>query len=143
MPKPKKPLPKAAEPYKFKKGVSGNPEGARAHNPIKKALARLTVETYREVIEAVLTGNIDNLKAMVADPKTSAIQVGVATAFMKALQAGDYAIIERIAERIVGKIPDEINLHAKNMNTNLNANLNASVKEDVLKAALAKLESDV
>lgn len=139
MSKPKKPLPKAAEPYMFKKGKSGNPEGARAHNPITKALKNLTIETYREVIEAVCTGNVANLKRMVEDPRTPALQVGVATAFMKAIKSGDYAVIERIAERIVGKIPDELKVTSQNVN----ANLNASIDKQKLKAALEQLEKDV
>lgn len=130
---------KPPEKYQFKPGKSGNPEGARKHNPITRALKNLTIETYREVIEAVCSGNLDALKDMIRDPKTSALQVGVATAFVKAIKSGDYGVIERIAERIVGKIPDELNVNSKN----LNANLNAAIDPEKVKAALAKLESDV
>lgn len=140
MAKTKKPLPKKMEKYQFKPGQSGNPEGARKHNPIQKALKNLTVQTYREVIEAVLTGNVDNLRAMVEDPQTSALQVGVATAFINAIKSGDYAVIERIAERIVGKIPDELNVNAKNINANLNAQV---IDTNLLKAELAKLEAEI
>lgn len=130
---------KHLKPHHFKKGQSGNPAGGRIQNPITRALKNLTVESYRQVIEAVCTGNVDNLRAMIEDPKTSALQVGVATAFVKAIKAGDYAVIERIAERIVGKIPDELNVHAKN----INANLNAALDPEKVKAALAQLERDV
>lgn len=135
----KKGLPPKAEPYKFKPGQSGNPKGRPPLSPIQRALKNLTIESYREVIEAVCTGNIDNLKAMVEDPKTSALQVGVARAFMKAIQAGDYTVIERIAERIVGKIPDELKVTSQNVN----ANLNATIDKQKLKAALEQLEKDV
>lgn len=128
------------KPYHFKPGQSGNPEGGRAHNPIKRALAKLTVDTYREVIEMVLTGNIDNLRAMIRDKKTSAIQVGIATAFVKAIESGDYGVIERIAERIVGKIPDELNVNSKNLNVGVNSK---PIDMNVLKEAIAKLESQV
>jgi hypothetical protein len=136
MPKRKAPQ---LKPHQFKKGVSGNPNGRPPLNPIQRALKNLTIETYREVIETVCTGNIDNLKSMVEDPKTSALQVGIARAFLKAMQAGDYAVIERIAERIVGKIPDELKVSS----SNVNANLNATIDKEKLKAALAQLESDV
>jgi hypothetical protein len=136
---PKRPMPKAAEKYQFKKGVSGNPLGGKKHNPIKKALSKLTVQTYREVIEMVLTGNLASLDEMIDNPKTAAIQVGVARAFRNAMNTGNYEVIERIAERIVGKIPDELKVSSQNLNANLNANLN----EEILKAALAKLESEV
>lgn len=123
----------------FKKGQSGNPEGGRRHNPIRQALGQLTVKTYREVIELVLTGNVSDLTAMILDPKTPAIQVGVATAFKMAIQTGDYGVIERIAERIVGKIPDELNVSS----LNFNANLHANIDNDKVKAALALLEKEI
>lgn len=124
--------------HQFKPGVSGNPNG-RPLNPIPRALKELTVETYRKVIEAVCAGNLDNLREMVKDPTISALQVGVAAAFIKALEAGDYATIERIAERIVGKIPDELKVSS----TNLNANLNAKLDPVKVKAALGKLKADI
>lgn len=134
---PRKPPPKQ---YQFKPGVSGNPEGARIRkpDPIGKALKNLTIESFRKVVEAVCTGNIDNLKAMVADPNNSALQVGVARAFLKALKNGDYGTIERIAERIIGKIPDELNV-----NSHVNANLNVEIKKEKVRAIIAELESEV
>ncbi len=129
---------KHLKPHQFKKGApSANPHGARLHNPVTKALKSLTIETYRECIEKVCTGNIAALQDMIKDPSVSALQVGIATAFVKALQAGDYATIERIAERIVGKIPDELNVHSKNLT------LHSEIDPEKIKAALAKLESDV
>jgi hypothetical protein len=121
----------------IKKGEVRNPNGARTHNPITKALQKLTIETYREVIELVLTGNVDALRDMVKDPKTPAIQVGIATSFMNAIKRGDYGIIERIAERIIGKIPEQLNV---NNNTNMNLNV---LDEERLKKAYAKIKSDV
>lgn len=135
----KRSLPEKMKAHQFKPGQSGNPKGRLPLNPIQKALRELTIKSYREVIEQVCTGNIDNLRAMIENPKTSALQVGVAKAFVKAINDGDYGVIERIAERIVGKIPDELNVNSKNMN----ANLNASIDPVKLKAALAKLESGV
>lgn len=136
---PKGKLTPAMKAKQFKPGQSGNPKGRPPLNPIQRALKELTVESYRKVIETVCTGNLDNLKAMVEDPSVSALQVGVARAFLKAMQAGDYSVIERIAERIVGKIPDELTVTS----TNRNANLNATIDSEKLKAALAKLEEDV
>ncbi len=124
--------------HQFKKGESGNPKGS-VPNPALRALRRLTQETYREVIELVLTGNLTDLKKMAENPETPAIQVGVAAAFMKAIKNGDYAVIERIAERIVGKIPDVINVNSNN-NTSLALGV---IDREKLKTAFAKLESDV
>lgn len=130
-------LPKAAEPYKFKKGVSGNPEGGRAHNPAIKALKKLTLETYREMIELVMTNNLTKIKKIAEDPNTPAVQVGIATAFMKAIKAGDYNVIEQIAARIIGKIPDVV--HVRSTSVTAEANKIDKVK---LKAAMKALEHE-
>lgn len=134
-----RPVPPMLAKHTFKKGKSGNPEGARLHNPAIKALTKLTIESYREVIELVMTGNLTDLKEMAEHPKTSALQVGIATSFLKAIKDGDYGVIERIAERIIGKIPDELNVNSKN----INANLNTSIDKAKLKAAYEALEKDV
>lgn len=127
--------------HQFKPGQSGNPEGGRAHNPIRRALRNLTVESYREVINLVCTGNPDALRELIEDPKTSALQVGVGIAFLKAMKAGDYATIERIVERIVGKIPDELNVNSNNRN--VNANLSGKLDPGKVKAAIAALEEEI
>lgn len=139
-PPKKRTLPKAAEPYKFKPGVSGNPKG-RIPNPIPKALRELTIDSYRNVIEAVCTGNMDHVKSMLTDPKVSALQAGVASAVLTAIRNGDYSVIERIAERIVGKIPEVLRVDSTSQNMNLN--LNAGVSEDKLRLALAKFREEI
>lgn len=120
-----------------KKGEIRNPEGGRSHNPAIRALRNLTLEQYREVIEKVLTGNVAELQAMIKNPRTTAIQVGVAACFLKAIKDGDFHIIEKIAERIVGKVPDVLNVNSKN------ATVVAKVDQAKLKAALEALEDDV
>jgi hypothetical protein len=126
-----------------KKGEIRNPKGRPPLSPIQKALRELTVETYRTVIELVVSGNMAELQRMIDDPKISVLQIGVAKAFMKAMKAGDYQTIERIAERIVGKIPDQINLVSKNLNADVTLNAESSVTKDEVKAAFDELEREV
>ncbi len=109
--------------YRFKKGVSGNPKGRPPITAEFRALRELTLESYRGVIEKVLSGNPRALEIMIADPATPAIQVGIAQAVVNAIKEGDYSVIERIAERIIGKIPDELNVKAQTLNANYNANV--------------------
>ncbi len=120
----------------IKKGEVRNKTGSNM-NPAIRALKNLTIETYREVIELALTSNIDALKSIATDPNTPAVQVGVATALMKAIQAGDWTVIEQIAARIVGKIPDELKVHSTN-NTRV-----ALVDEVKMREAMKKIEEDV
>ncbi len=131
-------MPKSAAHLKkhaFKKGQSGNPKG-RIPNDAIKALRKITIETYREVIEMVLTGKLADLKALAEHPDTPAIQIGVATSFLKAIKNGDYAVIERLAERIIGKIPDELNVI---QNTTVNTKV-TDIDREALKKAMAELE---
>ena len=123
---------------RIKKGETKNPNGRYAGNTIKNALARLTLDTYRDVINVVIGGDLASLKAMVTDPKSTALQVGIATSFIKAIQRGDYAVIERIAERIVGKIPERVQVQSVNEH-----NTTVSFDEKTLKAALEKLNDDI
>lgn len=128
---------KHLKPHQFKKGApSANPRG-RIPNAAIQALRKVTLESYREAIEIVMTGNLKELKEIVENPTSTALQVGIATSFLTAIKKGDYHIIEAIAQRIIGKIPETLNV---------NSNVNATIgifDQVALKAAIAKLESDV
>ena len=125
----------------FKKGVSGNPKGRPPLTAVQRALRELTLETYREVIKTALTGNIADLKELAENPDTPAIQVGVATAIMRAIKDGDPSVLERFAARIVGKIPDDIRITSTS-DVNMKAQL-ALVDDAEIKARLIKIKSDV
>ena len=121
----------------FKKGQVANPKG-RPINPFA-AYRKMTVEIYREVIELIFDGDIDGLQNIVQDKKEKVLKVALAACVLKAMKSGDYSVIEQMMSRVVGKIPDEINVNSKNLNTNLNTQLDMTK----LKAAMKKLESDV
>lgn len=114
----KKTLPAAMKKFQFPKGQSGNPEGARLQNPAIRALRNLTIEAYREVIELALVGNITGLRDIINDSKrreskVSAVQAGVATALLRSISRGDPTVLEMFAARIVGKIPEVIDLKGR------------------------------
>lgn len=104
----KRTLPHKMKATQFKKGQSGNPQGARLHNPHLKALKRITNEAYKSIIEVVMTGTIEDLKAIADNPKSSAVEVGIARAFFNAVKNGDYSVIDKISERIIGKVKDTV-----------------------------------
>ncbi len=94
----------------IKPGEVRNPEGARAHDPIKKELKKFTQKYMRDTIEVAFTGNIAALQAIVKNPNSPAFQVGLAKALANAITRGDWGTLESIAQRVVGKIPDRIHL---------------------------------
>jgi len=123
--------------HQFKPGVSGNPSG-RPKNPIPKALRDMSEKGVQEVIAAVCAGNLDQLQEIIESPETPALQVGYAKALVRAIKEGDVEIIERLLQRVIGKVPDYLNVQS----TNLNANLNAVVPEEKVRAAMKKLQEE-
>ena len=136
--KKKRLLPEAAKPYRFKPGVSGNPKG-RPLNPIQDALKKMTKQSLRRIIRAIVKGNIDYVASVAKSKTASALEVAVATSFVKAASRGDYAMIEHIVQRVVGKIPDEIVVRSRN----LNANVDAPLDNEKVKIAVAKILGEI
>lgn len=79
-------------------------------------MKHLTVDIYREVIELALTSNITALEELIKDPKRPTVQVGIATALVKACRDGNWTVLNAIAERLVGKIPDQLQVSDPNGN---------------------------
>lgn len=132
-----KPPPKHGQ---IKKGEVRNPKGIGGvhHNPMIKALRKVTLESYRQIIELVLTSDVAAIKKIAENPKSTGLQVGIAVAFLKAIKNGDYTIIERIAERIVGKIPDEIKIQPMSITQKISV-----IDKTALAKALLELEEEV
>jgi len=98
----------------FKKGETGNPNGRPPISKELRAVREITLDAYREVIDRILTGTVEELKEFAKDPTTPVLQVGVASAILHAIRKGDAAVIEQFAARLVGKIPDVIKLDSMN-----------------------------
>jgi hypothetical protein len=140
--KKKKELPPELKRNIWKPGQSGNPKG-RPPNIIPNALRELTLKSYRDIIQTVVSGNKDALLAIIADESKSVLEIGIARAYFNAMRDGDVETIERLTARIVGKIPDELNVNAVTENKNLNINANGNIDPTLLKSALAKLNEEV
>ncbi len=128
--------------HQFKPGApSANPHGRPPLTPAQKALRKLTLQSLQDVIEMALTGNIEELKALAQEPNTPALQVGVATAILRAIKDGDPAVLERFAERIVGKIPDRLHLSGE---VDLTVDAQIAIASDAeLEERLKRIRSNV
>jgi hypothetical protein len=98
---------------RIKPGEVRNPLGAGAHDPIKRELKRLTTGEFADIIHLALTTDLEGLQAVAKDPKSSALKVGVATSLAKAIQKGDWATLESISARIVGRVPAKFEFTGK------------------------------
>lgn len=132
-------VPKQLRNHVFKPGNNANPNGRPPLDPAQKALRKLTLPKYRAVVEVVTGGSIPELKAL-AEQTEDALTAGIARAFFKAIQKGDYDIIERIAARIIGKIPDVVEVN----NTNLNLTTDDQpVDVQKLRSAIRKFHDEI
>ena len=93
---------------KFVKGQIANPLGGAAHDPLKRELKRITNVMFCDVIDALLRGNLEALSLIANDTSAPALKVGVARAIFNAAKTGDWSTLEKIIERIVGKLPDKV-----------------------------------
>jgi len=118
-------------------GEIRNPLGGRAHNPEKRRIRAITEETLKDVVELALISDLKGLEAIIRNPETPAIKVGVATSLVKAIRKGDWRILEAIIERLTGKVA--IRVHHEGGTENRTT----VVDEVALKAAMKKIEDDV
>lgn len=122
----KKGLPKAAEPYKFKKGQSGNPSGGRAHDPALRMIRHLTKAELVEIGNLVIKNNMEELKKIGKDPNASVIKTMLAAVAVKIITKGDMHALDVLLNRLVGKVKDEVEhtgtLHAPQVVVTLPSN---------------------
>jgi hypothetical protein len=138
-------LPKAAEPFKFKPGQSGNPAG-RPPDLIPNALKKLTAQQIRRIIKATVKGNIPELRRIAKDDKSSGLEVAMASCLMTAIKKGDYDTIEKMLVRtgVIAKEPEKIVVESKNINTNTNLDAAmAAVTDEELAARLKRIRESV
>ena len=126
---------KNLEKGKWKKGQSGNPIGAAAHNPELREVRALTHKEVAEIATMILQGNLDGLKAIKDDKQASALKVWFAAVAVKGITAGDFTALSALLDRILGKVPEQYKIESQNENKN-------SVSVQVVREMMAKLESE-
>lgn len=123
----------------IQKGEVRNPNGGKAHNPVMRAFQNKGREDYRDVLKIVLYGTRAELKEFIANPETSNLQVLVALAFEKALEAREFGLVERLADQIFGKQAETLNVVKLEK---LNDGLKEADRSETRKI-LAELDDDV
>lgn len=123
---------------RFKKGQITNPNGQSGG--LRSELKKLTLDTYRDIIQMVVTGDVEALQQIIKDPKQPAIKVAVATSFAIAMKKGDFETVELILSRLIGKVPDVIRVH--NTGSIATTELNKKDDKERVRGIIAKLESE-
>lgn len=94
----------------YQPGQSGNLEGARAHDPVVKAIRRLTRLEIAEIGTLLLEKNIAELQRIAEDPNTSALKVMVAAVVAKAITKGDAYSMSVVLEQVAGRAPQKVTI---------------------------------
>lgn len=109
--KPKK-QPKAGngepKPWQFQKGESGNPLGAKLHDPEIKQLKSLTKKELVEIGNLIIKGNIADLKAVSKAETSTVLHTMLASVAARIISKGDMAALDVLLNRLVGKVKDEV-----------------------------------
>lgn len=111
---------------KIQKGQVLNPLGAGAHNPLLRTMRKFSQKYFAEVIDMAVMGNLEGLASIINDPKSEAIKVGVAKSLFNAIADGDWDVLDRIVSRLIGKVPDKINITTEDLS---DEELDAKIKQ--------------
>ena len=87
---------------RFKKGKSGDPEGARKHDPLKK-LIKLTKTELHLILENILLSSVDDIKDRISNPKVSAVEAIVGKLLIKASKTGNWKVLDSIITILIGR----------------------------------------
>ena len=92
----------------FPKGNNLNPLGAGAHDKEKKQLKQLTEVQLKEIMTMILTADITSVSAVLKNPKSTTLQVWLASAAVKAINKGEVGPLQFLLDRLLGKVKDKV-----------------------------------
>jgi hypothetical protein len=104
----------------FQKGVSGNPLGAGAHNPVKKKIKRLTVQELEKILNLILYADPAKLEE-IAKNNPSILKMWIASIAQHGIKKGDPSALFALLDRLVGKVPDKMRVTSENMMNSVQA----------------------
>jgi len=91
------------EPYEFKPGQSGNPNGRplKIHTILKAS--GYTLDDIREAFKDIGWHDADKAQEIIDNEKSPLILKVVARAFLKGAEKGDFRYISEILQHVIGK----------------------------------------
>lgn len=87
-------------PHHFKPGQSGNPGG--------KPKQLLTKDKVKGLVDKFYHMSREDLKKVAANPKSTVIELTIASIMVKCIEAGDFSRFDGMLSRAIGKVADEI-----------------------------------
>ncbi len=97
------PNPENIEPYKWKKGQSGNPKG-RPKKVVSKFVERgYKIVEVNDTLQALMALELNEIKQVYQDEKATVLERIVAKALFEALKKGDLKNVETLLSRVFGQ----------------------------------------
>jgi len=99
---------KPPESAKWKPGQTGNPLGAKTHDPDLKAVKNLTKKELVEIGNLIIKNDVATLRALAETETISTLKRMIVSVALRVIQNGDMAAFDVLLNRLVGKVKDEI-----------------------------------
>lgn len=117
----KNPIPPNLVKFAFKKGETGNADGARKHSQEKKLFRAATDKEFRELMDLLINGDINALKRISREANEptgefSVLQVMTARVALKIISTGNAEAWEKFLTRTYGKPRENISLDLTTLN---------------------------
>lgn len=97
----------------FKKGSSGNPSGRSKLDNELAEVRKMTKEHYRDLCTLLMGTRTEELQALLDKPETSMLTTIIIRCLMVAGEKGDSHSLDKIMERVIGKVKDEMDVTIK------------------------------
>lgn len=94
----------------FQKGKSGNPAGGIKLPPEIAAARKINTANYVAIINELSGFTVEELKAIYANEKENILRACVAAAMLYTRQNGDPARLDKLMDRAIGKVADNIQI---------------------------------
>jgi len=107
-PTKKKYVPVPPKEHQFKKGQVANPHGC--NGKVKRAINEFNSQEISKAINIVMTSTEEEIVATINDPLTTIGFKTILRAMLNASEDGDYAKFYQIAEHVIGKVPNKVEI---------------------------------
>lgn len=96
---------------KFKRGISGNPNGRPKLDAQTKRIRTLTNEQLKDMGDEILLGTRKKLQGMLEDPECTPLKCWIANVALKGIQSGDMGSLNELLNRLIGKVKDTVDVN--------------------------------
>lgn len=97
----------------FKKGQSGNPNGAPRIPEDIKIMRKLTRIEFDRIVNKFLYSDKAEISRISSDPKTPLMELLIASIIHKAISQGDERRLNFFLDRLLGKVKDQVEMTGK------------------------------